>query len=99
MLRFRWAKLQLDRLGKLRLANKQNVIKTLHDLPKDLNETYERTLVELSDEADEQISLIEHAKAAVRILIFARHPLYIEEFLDAMAISVSLEHDWESFRV
>ena len=78
--RFRWAALQLEAIKKLRPMNPQAITKTLHSLPKDLDDTYESILSKIT--AEETLT-------ALRWIAFATRPLLIEELIDACAIKYS----------
>lgn len=100
MIRFRWAKLQLDRISRLRLTTPASVKAALARLPEDLTQTYESILLDIgaTGSADDETP-VDHVKAALQLLAFSRHPLYIEEFLDAMAITISPTANWRDVRI
>ena len=83
--RFRWASLQLSRLLNARLLLRPDVFEILRSLPKDLNETYDKILGEIS------ASHHGFASTALRWLTLARDPLFIEELIDACSISMADE--------
>lgn len=81
--RFRWVSCQLDSLRKcLRPAA---VRKTLSTLPSTLDETYERTLLNI-DEQYEQEALV-----ALTWLVAARRVLTVEELAEAISIDIDSE--------
>lgn len=81
--RFRWAFLQLGRLKTLRPLIPVGINKVLADLPKTLDESYERILSH-----DIQDIYRSTAFSILRWLTLAYQPLLIEELIDACAISL-----------
>lgn len=61
--------------------------------------TYDSILIEVLAKDSEDRAPADNAKAALQLLAFVRYPLYIEEFLDAMAIMVSPTETWRDARI
>jgi ankyrin repeat protein len=78
--RFRWAYCQLDSIKKLKLKRPGFIKKTLHDLPKDLDETYERMLLQFDPIYQET------ALRALRWLAYTVEPLTIAELNEACLV-------------
>ncbi len=76
--RFRWAYCQIDALQKCLTANA--VRKALKALPKSLDDTYDRILLNIDPE------FYEYTSAALRWLVFAERPLFLSELADAAVI-------------
>jgi hypothetical protein len=90
----------MDRLSSLRLTTRANLGAALRRLPNDLNETYERTLCELQRSSeDDSDFIVECAKVVLRWLTFGIYTCYVEDFLDAVAISASKTVDWRDSRI
>jgi ankyrin repeat protein len=68
--RFRWAFCQLDRL---RRCLSPRIRRALDELPETLDETYERTLLDIDDEN------WEYAHRLFQCIVVARRPLHVEE--------------------
>jgi hypothetical protein len=76
--RFRWAFCQLNALKTCR--RESTLMERLDQLPKDLDETYDRILQNIMDEdADE-------AFAALQWLAYSERPLYLDELAEAIVI-------------
>ncbi len=75
--RFRWAVCQVDRLCRTFPASIRNV---LDDLPKTLDETYDRTLMGIDEEKRE------YAQRLFRCLVVSIRPLRVEELAEVLAI-------------
>jgi hypothetical protein len=76
---FRWVKCQLDTLRKLReRTTEEDIDKALRELPKDLDETYSRMLLEIDNSrfADE-------ARAVLKWLAISKRPLKLGEAAEA----------------
>ncbi|PPJ55408.1 hypothetical protein CBER1_02774 [Cercospora berteroae] len=80
---FRWAFCQLQELKRLKSTKPSNVEKALKDLPKTLDETYERMLTMIPDESRSD------AVAMLRLLAFSRKPPSLNELAEITII------DWE----
>jgi len=78
--RFRWAACQLDALG--RCLNRSMLRKSLKELPRTLDETYERILCAINDDYRE------YALRILQWLAFSARPLLVEQVAEAVAISV-----------
>ncbi|KAK5170298.1 uncharacterized protein LTR77_004885 [Saxophila tyrrhenica] len=78
---FRWAYCQLDELSRLKRVTAKNVTTVLENLPKTLDETYERILLGI-DPMDQDVAL-----AALRWLTFAEYPLTLRELEEACITS------------
>lgn len=77
--RFRWAACQLDALG--RCLNRSMLRKSLKELPRTLDETYERILCAIDDDYHE------YALRILQWLAFSTRPLFVGELAEAVAIS------------
>ena len=65
-----------------------------------MNESYEQILADvLAQDGDVDSRPSTSAKAALRLLAFARHPLYLEELLDGIAISISDSEHWRDSKI
>jgi hypothetical protein len=81
--RFRWAVCQLDTLRK---CVKPSAIKqALRELPKTLDETYDRILNGIPDEFRQD------AQGVMRLLAFSARPLSLQEVAEAVAVDVDNE--------
>jgi hypothetical protein len=78
-LRFLWASLQMRLLQSMKVPSGERIRQALSALPKDLNETYRR----LFDNIDEELS--ERALLALKWIVLATRPLFIEELVEACA--------------
>jgi ankyrin repeat protein len=77
--RFRWVFCQLDRL---RRCFPPSIRRILNELPATLDETYERTLQEISKDKKE------HAYRLFQCLVAAIRPLHVEELAELFAIEI-----------
>src|SRR5260370_31522920 len=75
--RFRWAVCKIDRLCRTFPASIRNV---LDDLPKTLDETYDRTLMGIDEEKRE------YAQRLFRCLVVSIRPLRVEELAEVIAV-------------
>jgi hypothetical protein len=81
--RFRWVKCQIDMIRPLK---RPKIIKeALEKLPKTLDETYERILLRLSTEAEENLVQMRRIFAFVT---FAKHPLTLAELAQAVVVEI-----------
>ena len=81
--RFRWVSCQLD---SLKACLKPSAVRqTLQSLPKTLDETYDRILLNIKEENYHE------ALSALTWLLFSNEPLQIEEIAEAMVIDVSAD--------
>ena len=80
--RFRWAYCQLDTLRRCPL---QRIRKVLNELPRTLDETYERTLQGIDEEK------WEYAYRIFQFLTISARPLRVEELAEVFAIRVDAE--------
>ncbi|KAI0313369.1 ankyrin repeat-containing domain protein [Amylostereum chailletii] len=78
---FRWVFCQLDILRK---CLPKHIRRTLKDLPKTLDETYQRILQNIDE------SLSRDALRLLQCLVFSKRPLDIEELADILAIDFDL---------
>ena len=89
--RFRWAFCQLDRL---RRCLSPRIRRALEELPETLDETYERTLLDIDDEN------WEYAHRLFQCIVVARRPLRVEELAGFLAFkseeggSLTFEENW-----
>ena len=89
--RFRWAFCQLDRL---RRCLPPRILRALEELPETLDETYERTLLDIDDEN------WEYAHRLFQCIVVARRPLLVEELAGFLAFkseeggSLTFEEKW-----
>ncbi|KAK1623175.1 hypothetical protein BDP81DRAFT_293432, partial [Colletotrichum phormii] len=74
---FRWAACQLDSLAKC--LHPHAIRKALRNLPRDLNETYQRMLLSISPE------LKDDAFRLLQFLVHAKRPLTVSEAVDVIA--------------
>jgi ankyrin repeat protein len=81
--RFRWVFCQLEDLRKCRSQNE--VLRALKTLPKDLNETYQRTLDGI-DKEDHTLAM-----NALRWLSFSQRPLRVEELAEASIFNLNAD--------
>ena len=79
--RFRWVSCQLESLRKF--LRPSNVRKTLKTLPATLDDTYERVLLNTSEE------YYKEALAALTWLLFSKRPLWLDEIAEIMVINLS----------
>ncbi|KAK2734051.1 hypothetical protein FQN55_002919 [Onygenales sp. PD_40] len=77
---FRWAICQMEVLRRCR--NVKSLREKLNSLPKDLDTTYERILLSISDEDSSDVMTI------LKWLAFSRHPLSIEEISEVVTIDL-----------
>jgi Heterokaryon incompatibility protein (HET) len=80
--RFRWAALQLDRIKYLRIVNDGSVRALLEDVPDTLDATYARILLEVPPYFQNE------ALTALKWLVLACRPLFIEELQEVCALTV-----------
>ena len=78
--RFRWVFCQLE---VLRHCFPANLRRTLKELPRSLDETYNRILNEISNANHE------HAYRLLQFLMVARSPLRVEELADVLAVDLN----------
>ena len=89
--RFRWAFCQLDRL---RRCLSPRIRQALDELPETLDETYERTLLDINEEN------WEYAHRLFQYIVVARRPLRVEELAGLLAFkseegqSLTFEESW-----
>ena len=89
--RFRWAFCQLD---KLRRCLSPRIRRALDELPETLDETYERTLLDIDDEN------WEYAHRLFQCIVVACRPLHVEEFAGFLMFkskedgSLTFEENW-----
>ena len=79
-------------LTRMRVINYDTVDRALAQLPKDLNETYSRMLIEIEPRMSER------ARRALLWLTVATRPLYIEEITEACLFQFGASDDFESSR-
>ena len=79
--RFRWVSCQLESLRKC--LRPSNVRQTLKTLPATLDDTYERILLNTSEE------YYQEALAALTWLLFSERPLWLDEVAEIMVINLS----------
>jgi hypothetical protein len=77
--RFRWVACQLDELQKL--GQKRRILKALNDLPKTLDDTYNRMLQSIHLQAQDQ------AVTALHWMLSASRPLQLEELGEVIALN------------
>ncbi|KAK5170515.1 uncharacterized protein LTR77_005103 [Saxophila tyrrhenica] len=91
-----------------RLAGHHNdqtsVGSALRTLPKDLNDTYEHILLEVDKTSEDDGGFsVRCATTSLRVLTFAWQPLYVEEFLDHVAMTIftsgDMTDEWQSCRI
>ncbi|KAN0120604.1 hypothetical protein V8E52_004431 [Russula decolorans] len=88
---FRWAFCQLDRL---RRCLSPRIRRALDELPETLDETYERTLLDIDDES------WEYAHRLFQCIVVARRPLLVEELARFLTFkseeggSLTFEENW-----
>lgn len=75
--RFLWVVCQLDQLSRIRTAINKDILRTL---PKGLGQTFETILLKLEEE-DKHL-----AKKIFRLIVCSRHPLGLDELVEAVAI-------------
>ncbi|KAL2026979.1 hypothetical protein VTO58DRAFT_111070 [Aureobasidium pullulans] len=78
---FRWVACQLDALENC--YDKDSLYQVLGHLPETLNETYRRIILKIPEESKN------HARTIMRILLYSRTPMNLQEMVDAIAVSVS----------
>ena len=81
--RFRWATCQLEVLRKR--DNIALVRKALKALPKDLDETYERILLNIDED------YIEYVHAVLQWLAYCHHPMSVEQIADVVLVDHDLD--------
>src|SRR5580704_6492980 len=79
LIRFRWVVCQLDELRKC--AKPAELRKALKALPKTLDETYERILVNIDELYREDVQKV------LRFLAFSARPVTLEEVVDVLAVT------------
>ncbi len=82
--RFLWAALQMRSLRSVRVSTGAAIYQLLQNLPKDLNETYNRIFSGLDE------GLMSTAMLALKWVVLAKRPLFIEELVEACAFKVGL---------
>jgi hypothetical protein len=87
--RFRWAALQLEELKRLRLVSPRAILNALRSLPSDLDEAYERILINIP-----KVNC-EDALSALRWISFATRPLFIEELVEVCAIHFDTDPEFD----
>ncbi|KAM0419078.1 hypothetical protein ACHAPT_012017 [Fusarium lateritium] len=91
---FRWTALQMEELKKKRILRGRDVQNILSSLPKSLDATYERALLQIDSD------LVYEAKTALQWLSCCIRPLYLEELVDASIINPDEETPFsEDFRI
>jgi hypothetical protein len=83
MPRFRWIECQLDTLRKCRRP--RDVEKSLKELPKTLDETYDRILRSIPSQDQKDVYSI------IQILAVSYHPLTLDEIAEALSIDFESE--------
>jgi hypothetical protein len=83
LLRFLWVRLQVDELCEA--LNDEAIRKILQDLPKDLEETYERIIRRVATTAGGNEKLTT-ARKALKWIVCAKRPLTIEELNEAISL-------------
>ena len=94
--RFRWVKCQIDRLSEPLTG--QEVLDVLQDLPKDLEETYERILQGITARKN-GARYTTMAYNVFRWLAVAQRPMYVDELAQASVQGlndISLSREWPS---
>ena len=89
--RFRWVKCQIDAIRPLKRP--KAIKEALQTLPKTLDETYERILMRLSNESDDNLLLLRRILAFVS---FAERPMTLDELAQAIVVEIggeSLDED------
>lgn len=81
MVRFRWVACQIESLQACQRASA--VRKALKTLPKTLDETYERMIVAIRPETQQE------AIAALTWLVFSKRPMTVEELAEASVIDIT----------
>ncbi|KAJ5127852.1 hypothetical protein N7448_008631 [Penicillium atrosanguineum] len=91
---FQYVELQLAALAKARIQNQ--VDECLHSLPRDLGESYERTLHRIED------LYVEDVRRLLTTLCVSARPLTMDELIGALAVNLSdppyLDYDGRSYR-
>ena len=85
--RFRWVSCQLDSLRKC--VRPSAVRKTLGSLPATLDETYERMLLKIKTEYEQE------ARAALKWLVTAQRVLRVDELAETAAIDIKSDHPFD----
>ena len=88
VIRFRWAACQLDALGKCR--SPYELRKALQSLPKTLDDTYARILLNI-DREDYQ-----NALRILQWLAYSARPLQIEEITEVITVDIEGNPRWVS---
>ena len=83
LLRFRWVALQLSTLK--RCPSKHAIKEQLRTLPKDLNETYDRILLKISQQD------VADVKTFLRWLAFAARPMTLREIAETVTVDFNSE--------
>jgi hypothetical protein len=78
--RFRWVSCQLNALEDC--LEWKSLLKALKNLPKILNETYERILANIP------LAHIYHTKRILQFLTYSERPLRLDEIVNAIAIDI-----------
>ncbi|KAI9657547.1 MAG: hypothetical protein M1831_004163 [Alyxoria varia] len=84
---FRWVACQLDSLRKC--MRPSTVKRTLETLPRTLDETYERILLQVDDEYQQEVRL------ALIWLVAAQRPLTVRELAEAVIVGISAESSFD----
>ncbi|EFX02179.1 major facilitator superfamily transporter [Grosmannia clavigera kw1407] len=79
---FRWTALQMQELNSRRIMRRKESTSILSSLPIDLDSTYERILAKVDS------NFVDEAAAALRWLVSASRPLFVEELAEACIIRV-----------
>ena len=83
VLRFRWVALQLAELEKC--ASTSEIIKQLAELPKDLNEVYNRILKKLDKK------FVADTRTFLQWLAFSKRPMKIAEIAETITVDFAAE--------
>ncbi|KAF3482178.1 ankyrin repeat-containing protein [Arthroderma uncinatum] len=78
---FRWVECQFQAL-KSCLRSEKKLMKCLEGLPRDLDETYERMLCNIDEDA------VEEARRMLTFLCYSARPLTVPEIIDGIAVSL-----------
>ncbi|KAK6443261.1 hypothetical protein LTR95_000086 [Oleoguttula sp. CCFEE 5521] len=73
---FRWVTCQLEQIKRIGVGKESSIRQALHDLPRTLDETYERILSNFHGHFAEDV------KRALEWLAFSRRPLQCDEFIE-----------------
>ncbi|KAF1993541.1 hypothetical protein P154DRAFT_625367 [Amniculicola lignicola CBS 123094] len=77
---FRWAALQLDAIRNLKILRPTYISAALHEMPRTLDETYERILNSIDD------LYVQEARTALIWIAFSLQPLTLEQLAEACSI-------------